>query len=92
MQDFGGARFAATTASLLLAWAGTAEAGTVRFEATESRREFSVEISGYQQVCPRYDGLKKENSLLSMKLGNLYRCGKNSAFASFPQYGESHGL
>ena len=27
-------------------------AGTVEFEATESRREFSVEISDYQQVCP----------------------------------------
>ena len=52
MQDSGGAWFAATAASLLLAWAGTVKAGTVEFEATESRREFSVEIPGYQQVRP----------------------------------------
>jgi len=52
MQDSGGAWFAATAASVLLGWAGTAEAGTVRFEATQSRREFSVKIPGYQQVCP----------------------------------------
>jgi hypothetical protein len=42
-------------------------------------------------VALRYDGLKKENSLLSTKLGNLDCRGEDSGSASFPQYGDSHG-
>jgi hypothetical protein len=41
-------------------------------------------------VKNRYDGLKKENSLLSTKLGKLDCRGEDSGFASFPRYGESH--
>ena len=39
----------------------------------------------------RYDGLKKENSLQSLKLGKLDCRGEDFGSASFPQYGDSHG-
>jgi hypothetical protein len=44
-----------------------------------------------QEVKHRYDGLKKENSLLSMKLGNLIAMGRLRICFLFPSEESNHG-
>ena len=58
-------------------------------EAGPASRRKPIRLAA--SVADRYDGLKKENSLLSTKLGNLIAIGEIEDLLLFPSEESNHG-